>query len=405
MGLGTIPKVMLFDTGTARGADIRAALDRQGVRCKCWNLSTCETPKIPRWIDAAMLVCDGPTDPDQIDALLERLKSGNIATLMWGGERGGHEGPINHISDQASLDEVLGRLEMITRYAPQVRRLDREVQHLQKLSHQVTRYFEEVDKELQLAGALQRDFMPKQLPEIHPLRFARLFRPACAVSGDIYDVFRIDEAHMGMFVADAMGHGTAAGLMTMFLRQALNPKNVTDDGYHVVSPAEAIGGLHAELARQDLPHFHFITSAYAVCNLRTRQFTMARGGHPYPILIAADGTPRELQPEGPLLGLPDLEPDFEEYTVTLEPGEKIFFYTDGIEEQIVTERDEDAGTTIFTPDFRDWARRDAHGLIGALEDFLDHREGSLHPDDDVTALVMEVLPDGEGSPGAREPGS
>ena len=125
-------------------------------------------------------------------------------------------------------------------------------------------------------------------------------------------------------------------------------------------------------------------------DLESRRFTMARGGHPYPIRIGLDGTLTELTPEGPLLGLPDMEPTFEECEVTLESGEKIFFYTDGIEDLIVTERDENTGETFYTDDFKNWASNDGPGMIAALEDFLDNREGSLHPDDDVTALVMEV---------------
>jgi len=192
-----------------------------------------------------------------------------------------------------------------------------------------------------------------------------------------------------MFIADAMGHGTAAGLMTMFLRRALVARRLHAGSYHIVTPPDAMCDLHNELARLDLPNFQFITSAYAVINTETLEFRVARGGHPYPIHVNAAGELRELQSEGGLLGLTDLKPEFDELTVTLAPGDKIIFYTDGLEDMMVTDRG-DAGETTFAPELQDWSKRDAQGVIDAIAADLDHSEGSLNPEDDVTVVVMEV---------------
>src|SRR5688572_8924311 len=81
-----------------------------------------------------------------------------------------------------------------------------------------------LDEELRLAARLQQDFLPKSLPQVGPVRFHTLFRPAGHVSGDIYDVMRLDETHVGFYIVDAVGHGMPAALLTMFLKNAMVTK-------------------------------------------------------------------------------------------------------------------------------------------------------------------------------------
>src|SRR5262249_20610396 len=153
---------------------------------------------------------------------------------------------------------------------------DEELRHMKRLSKQLNRYISELDKDMRLAGRLQRDFMPRQLEDIPPLKFGSLFRPAVFVSGDIFDVIRIDDTHVGMFIADAMGHGTAAGLITMFLRKALVTREACGDSYRIIRPAEVMDAMHNGMASHDLPNSNFVTAAYAVIDLATLEFTFAR---------------------------------------------------------------------------------------------------------------------------------
>ena len=65
-------------------------------------------------------------------------------------------------------------------------------------------------EQLRMAGLVQRDFLPSQLPNCDEVQWATIFLPAEWVSGDIYDILRIDEQHIGFYVADAVGHGMPA---------------------------------------------------------------------------------------------------------------------------------------------------------------------------------------------------
>lgn len=328
-----------------------------------------------------------------ISRMLEKLRAEAVTTFVWGGgdNAAAWTGPgIESISADISLDEIVGRLTTLATYAPLVRCLDEELQHMKRLGKQLNRYIGELDKDMRLAGRLQRDFMPRRLEDIAPLKFDALFRPAVTVSGDIFDVIHIDDGHVGMFIADAMGHGTAAGLITMFLRKTLVTREIQGDSYRIIGPAEAMASMHEGMASHDLPNSNFVTAAYAVVNLATLELTVARGGHPYPLHIRPGGEITELRAEGGLMGLADIEPEFQELTVRLKPGDKVVFYTDGLENQFIEARERVEAPPRFTPLLKKWAPLGVHRFIAAIGDFLDGQEGSLHPDDDSTVLALEV---------------
>lgn len=391
------PRVLLFDAAPPRTEKIQARLREKGLSPTHMQFIWPAAQDVPRNIDVAVVVLDqqkAEGQADQIAALLKKLADEKVATLVLGsaGKPAGPTGPLlEFVPAEASLDEVIGRLSMLVRYAPHLKRLDREVAHLQRLTQLMNRYFSEMDQEMRLAGRLQRDFLPRAWPQVANLTFASLYRPATWVSGDMYDAFRIDERHVGVFVADAMGHGVAAGLMTMFLRQALVVKHVEGQRYRIVSPAEALNNLHEALVKQHLPNCQFVTAAYGVLNTATMELCLARAGHPYPLHLTRAGEIHELQPTGGLLGLSDLTPEFTECRATLAPGDKVVFYTDGVEDALIrAPKRTPESQTEFTPHLQEWRGLDAHGFINALCEHLDHREGSLHPADDMSAVALEV---------------
>lgn len=395
MGPGTGRHVLLFDAAAGRAAAVTERLMARGFTTSRFDVNRPSSEPVARGAEVAIVVVeDGEScDSSRVSFLVDKLRAKNVATLIWGlhdEDRGNDGGSIDWMDPETSIDEVIGRLTTLARYAPQVKRLDRELNHLQRLGDQLRRHFEDIDHELRLAGRLQQDFLPAELPSIAPLRFARLFRPAAWVSGDIYDVFRIDDHTFGMFIADAMGHGTAAGLLTMYVRRALAPTRLGLNGIAIVPPSEALCGVHTELARQELPHSQFITGMYAVIDTRTLDVRLARGGHPYAVRVSSDGVLSEVVSEGSLLGIPAITPEFNEATIRLTPGEKLIFYTDGLEDVIIADRDDQTEEARFTERFSEWARMDSDSFVQALGGYLDHREGSLNPEDDVTVLVAEV---------------
>src|SRR5207342_902861 len=105
---------------------------------------------------------------------------------------------------------------------------------------------------------------PHSLPEVPQARFAVHYRPCGRVGGDFYDVFRLDERHLGFYVADAMGHGIPASLLTIFVKKGVRAKEITGQTYRLVPPAEVLQRLNRDLIEQALADMPFITMVYAL---------------------------------------------------------------------------------------------------------------------------------------------
>jgi sigma-B regulation protein RsbU (phosphoserine phosphatase) len=146
-------------------------------------------------------------------------------------------------------------------------------------------------EQLRLAGLVQQDFLPAKLPNTDEVQWATIFLPAEWVSGDIYDIVRIDEQHIGFYVADIVGHGMPAALLTIFLKQALVMRETIENNYRIFSPAEVVKNLNLRMTAQKLSGYQFATCCYCLLNTKTLQLTYARAGHPYPILIRSGQQP------------------------------------------------------------------------------------------------------------------
>src|SRR5262249_10162929 len=128
--------------------------------------------------------------------------------------------------------------------------------------------YQQLDQELELAQRIQTSFLPQGLPEVASTRFAVQYLLCGRVGGDFYDAFRLDENHVGFYVADAMGHGVPASLRTIFVKRGVRPKEVMGSQSHLVPPGEVLARLNRDLIEQKLSEHPFITMAYGLFNHR-----------------------------------------------------------------------------------------------------------------------------------------
>lgn len=288
-----------------------------------------------------------------------------------------------------SSQELSGWLSALRHIRPHLRRINNQVVAMQRLGRRVNENLLEVDQELRLAGRLQRDFLPKVFPELADVRFAAMYRPATWVSGDIYDVRRLDERHIGFFLADAMGHGVAAGLMTMFIKEAIVGRRTREGEAPVRCPSKVLTSLNADLTAQQLPNCQFVTACYGQIDTDSHEVVLARAGHPHPIHVGSDGQAREVKTAGGLLGVFP-EGDFPSIKLTLQPGEKLIIYSDGLE-NIISGGHDAGGHLTFGPVFLQAIRLPGQECLDMLAQHLDGAEGSLQPSDDQSCLVVERL--------------
>lgn len=253
---------------------------------------------------------------------------------------------------------------------------------------------EKIHDELQLAASVQREFLPRTLPAARDLEMQVLFRPCGYVSGDIYDAQRLDENHIGFFVADAVGHGVPAALMTMVLCRCLHTVERHSGGIRIVSPGEALRRLNRDLIDQHGEGARFATAVYGVIDTRARHVTLAGAGHPYPLRIRGGRVDRA-ETTGGLLGL-DANDQFDETSFTLDDGEMLVVYSDGFETAFPAPGVDDYGRRLpnrnyverFVDLTRAWRERGLGRAVGTLMEQIDEQAGSLHQADDLTALII-----------------
>jgi len=345
--------------------------------------------------EVAIACPDGRADdPRQMEVLLEALDRASAVALVMLPEEARvawavlsrREGKFLCVNQDATAEELAAKLEAAKALQPAIRNLETELAAARKLGAAAGGQMEEMDEEMRLAARLQRDFLPRRLPEVGAVRFGVLYRPASWVSGDIYDVARLDETHLGFYVADAVGHGMPAALLTMFVKKALQTKRILGNTYEIIPPHVSLGELNADICEQNLSSCQFCTAVYCVLDTAELMLTYARAGHPEPILIHADRTAASLPAPGSLLGVfPDEK--YESVTVPLSPGDRLVLYTDGAEDAL-------GGTTSDSQRFRemliDLADRPREQVLLQLTAWIDERGPTARGDDDITVIMVDV---------------
>jgi len=251
----------------------------------------------------------------------------------------------------------------------------------------------QLHEELQLAATVQRDFLPREIPSLHGVTFGALWRPTNYVSGDIYDIVRLDDDHVGMFLADAVGHGVPAALMTMVIVRSLVLKDLSDATPRIVPPSEVLTRLNDAMIRRQSGTTRFATAAYALVNCRERTLTYAGAGHPPPITLSANGEIDSLTTDGGLLGIFEGE-RYNEMTASFDEGTKLVMFSDGFEqafpdESASTMRERKLPTDRYETEFQLLHEFDSpHQMISEMNRRLDDQFGSLHQLDDLTMLCL-----------------
>jgi hypothetical protein len=243
-------------------------------------------------------------------------------------------------------------------------------------------------EQLRLAGLVQQDFLPTQLPNTEKVKWASVFLPAEWVSGDIYNAVRIDEKHLGFYVADVVGHGMPAALLTIFLKQALVMRTTVDNTYHIFSPAEVMKNLNKRMATQKLSGYQFATCCYCLLNIDTLELTYARAGHPYPVLMRRGQEPKQLEVRGSLLGV-FKDAEYSEEKIQLQPGDKILLYSDG-GEPFIGNFDDLTGFH-FTKEFTELKELPISETMDRFNMMAQNQNIDPSEVDDITTLGVEVI--------------
>ncbi|MFH0962707.1 MAG: SpoIIE family protein phosphatase [Planctomycetota bacterium] len=282
------------------------------------------------------------------------------------------------------------KLEGLLRIKGKLNRLDTRCGNMRLQLESLAAAAHSIDQELDLASKLQSSLFPPADFTFPGSRFATKLIAASVVSGDFYDIFRLDERHVGFYVADARGHGVPAALLTIYVKKGLWSKDIKGNTYRIVGPAEALAKLNDDLIAEQFMDIPFVTMLYAVYNMSTRELVWSSAGHPPAFVLAPTGHKHMLEAGGPLLGV--VHDDFEEGRIQLDIHEKVVLYTDGVE-RLRAKATGKTGMEAFAQLVSELAHESVGNIVrGVFALGLGHLRGK-RPDDDVTLLAMEPIPE------------
>jgi sigma-B regulation protein RsbU (phosphoserine phosphatase) len=194
------------------------------------------------------------------------------------------------------------------------------------LRNQLADALAKLDEELKSVGAIQRSLLPRELPEIPGFQIATYYQTSARAGGDYYDFFPLEGGRWGLFIADVAGHGTPAAVLMAITHAIAHAQ----PGTHA-PPAALLTYLNDQLARAYTRGGTFVTAFYAILDPSTHTLTYARAGH-NPPRLARNGQVLSLDGAGGLpLGIQEAQ-TYGQTTITLQRGDLLLLYTDGITE-------------------------------------------------------------------------
>lgn len=369
-----------------------------------------DDPTILEGVESVWVLIDSPSAGD-LFAIVGECEERHLPTLLTrpnGPETLGelHQDGVVACPPGTQPEDACVVLQTLLSQAPTLAAMRREIKVIGAQQSGLCSQIGKLDEELRMAAQLQREFLPRELPEIGDASFHVLYRPAGYVSGDIYDVVRLDEHHIGFFVADAVGHGVPAALMTVYIKRSLRAKRIDANapgGYSLLTPGEALAWLNADMIGTQNGKVRFATACYGILDTRDNWLTIARAGHPFPMLLR-DGEEEvtTLEPEGGLLGVFEDE-KYEQETIQLKPGDRLLLYSDGFECAFPDDEEQPNGkrrvaNENYAREFLDLGNGDPAEAVRRLEANLDGQAGSLNQKDDLTVICLAIAnPSGDGA--------
>lgn len=241
------------------------------------------------------------------------------------------------------------------------------------------------EQELEMARRIQRSFLITQFPSSARVEVHAYNRSSREVSGDFYDVVPGVNGDFLIALADVAGKGVPAALLTSMLQASLRTQAPTVPSTRDIMLA--INRLTHELTAAH----QFATFFLGRVDERTLELTYTNAGHNPPMLVRANGAIEELETGGTVVGILDFA-TFEEGTVTLAPGDRLVVFSDGLTEGESPARElygEERLRTLLRSLPRDLG---AAATIERVTADLDRHLGGHEAGDDVTVLVLRVLP-------------
>ena len=256
----------------------------------------------------------------------------------------------------------------------------------------------EIQSDLDMARDFQQAFLPRDYPQVPTraeearlaLNFQHVYRPATSMSGDFFDVIKLNDHCAGVLIADVMGHGTRSALVTSILRALLH--GLAQSGEDAGAFLSLLNSnFYATMKRTD--QVIFVSACFVTFDTRDRIARCASAGHPSPLI--GNRQTGQVQPvysnlkKNPALGLMP-EACYQVFTHELEEDDLYVLFTDGVEEAMNAEG-EYYGIERLGRAMKSSMKLDIGDLTQAIVDDILKFSGNVALADDLCLVAVEAV--------------
>jgi sigma-B regulation protein RsbU (phosphoserine phosphatase) len=243
---------------------------------------------------------------------------------------------------------------------------------------------ERIEKELHLAAIIQQGILPKNLPEIEGYELAGINIPSREVGGDYYDCINIGKGIYAFIIADVTGKGISAALLVNTLNAAI---------YSYLEfklPLSELTEKLNKLIYNATPADKFITFFIAVLDSKTGTLDVVNAGHNPVLIKRKNGNLEKIEAGGLGLGMLDLGLPYQEQHLSLNEGDKLFLYTDGIPEAMNKNEEEYSDYRMFEFFINNSGQPSSEFIKAIVNDVKNHVD--VEPQsDDITCLILKRI--------------
>ena len=244
-----------------------------------------------------------------------------------------------------------------------------------------------LDTELSMATRIQADTLPNifpAFPERDEFNIYASMKPAKEVGGDFYDFFLIDNDHLGLVMADVSGKGVPAALFMMISKILV--QNYASMGLEPKEVLEKVNHQICKNNREDM----FVTVWFGSLNLVTGKLMAGNAGHEYPVLKKPDGHFELIKDKHGLVigGMDGVR--YSQYELQMDPGSKLFIYTDGVPEATNAEN-ELFGTDRMVEALNLADDKSPQEIMEMVDAAVESFVGDAPQFDDLTMLCIEFV--------------
>ncbi|MHB8864333.1 MAG: PP2C family protein-serine/threonine phosphatase [Pirellulaceae bacterium] len=298
-------------------------------------------------------------------------------------------GGVDYITKPFQMEELHARVETHLT----LRRLQIE---LEESNARLAKANDRMSHDLRVAAKIQETFLPREVIRVPGTDFAWIYRPCDELAGDGLNVIPFGDGKVGLYILDVSGHGVSAALLSVTLGRLLSPPSQPSSvlirngevgkGFDITPPSEVVAHLN-RLFPFDSATEQFATMVYGILHATTGEFRYVSAGHPGPVHLRSGNKPVILESQGSAIGLADEA--YEERSVRLEPGDRMYLYSDGVPEAMNPAGEEFGNDRLLETIDRGRSLSLQESVATLIEE-ITRWQGSEKPRDDVSILAVEV---------------